>query len=98
MHSSPYLANFYKISPTIVSPKKTHYNKFLIQMDNTCPERKASFPSRLAFSWFDSMAWKGYRSKLEMSDLWSVNSTESAKEIVPHFEKYCTDWLKKRKM
>ncbi|XP_020285956.1 multidrug resistance-associated protein 1 isoform X1 [Pseudomyrmex gracilis] len=60
-----------------------------------CPEQGSSFPSRIVFSWFNSLAWKGFRKPLETSDLWSMNPEDMASEIVPKFDKYWNQNLKK---
>jgi ATP-binding cassette subfamily C (CFTR/MRP) protein 1 len=60
-------------------------------VEKPCPEQSASFPSRLTFGWFDSLAWRGFKHPLETSDLWSMNSVDMAREIVPQFDKY---WIK----
>lgn len=58
------------------------------QVETPCPEQGSSFPSRILFAWFDSLAWKGFRKPLETSDLWSMNPEDMASEIVPKFDKY----------
>ncbi|XP_025986916.1 multidrug resistance-associated protein 1 isoform X3 [Solenopsis invicta] len=60
-----------------------------------CPEQSSSFPSRILFAWFDSLAWKGFRKPLETSDLWSMNPEDMATEIVPKFDKYWNKSLRK---
>lgn len=60
-----------------------------------CPEQSASFPSRLFFAWFDSLAWKGFKKPLETNDLWSMNPEDMAHEIVPRFDKYWNAKLRK---
>ncbi|XP_029673303.1 multidrug resistance-associated protein 1 isoform X3 [Formica exsecta] len=57
-------------------------------VETPCPEQSSSFPSRILFAWFDSLAWKGFRKPLETSDLWSMNPEDMASEIVPRFDKY----------
>ncbi|KAL6447242.1 hypothetical protein ACFW04_001485 [Cataglyphis niger] len=57
-------------------------------VETPCPEQSSSFPSRILFAWFDSLAWKGFRKPLETSDLWSMNPEDMASEIVPKFDKY----------
>ncbi|XP_076374474.1 multidrug-Resistance like Protein 1 isoform X2 [Megalopta genalis] len=54
----------------------------------SCPEQASSFPSKIFFTWFDPMAWKGFRKPLEATDLWSMNAEDSAREVVPKFDKY----------
>lgn len=56
--------------------------------ENPYPEEGASFLSRLLYTWFDSMAWKGFRRPLEQKDLWDINPKDSSQEIQPLFMKY----------
>ncbi|CAH1986538.1 unnamed protein product [Acanthoscelides obtectus] len=53
-----------------------------------CPEQGAGALSRILYTWFDPMAWKGYRNPLVIEDLWDLNPEDSAKEVVPLFEKH----------
>ncbi|XP_071638108.1 multidrug resistance-associated protein 1 isoform X5 [Temnothorax longispinosus] len=64
-------------------------------VESPCPEQSSSFPSRIIFAWFDSLAWKGFRKPLETSDLWSMNPEDMATEIVPKFDKYWNKNLRK---
>ncbi|XP_067207174.1 multidrug resistance-associated protein 1 isoform X3 [Linepithema humile] len=64
-------------------------------VESPCPEQSSSFPSRVLFAWFDSLAWKGFRKPLETSDLWSMNPEDMATEIVPKFDKYWNKNLRK---
>ncbi|XP_011343424.1 multidrug resistance-associated protein 1 isoform X3 [Ooceraea biroi] len=64
-------------------------------VESPCPEQRSSFPSRMLFAWFDSLAWKGFRKPLETSDLWSMNPEDMAAEIVPKFDKYWNKNLRK---
>ncbi|CAG2053139.1 unnamed protein product [Timema podura] len=63
-------------------------------VENPCPEQGASFLSKLFFSWFDALAWKGFRKPLETSDLWNMNPEDTSSEIVPMFDKY---WEKSKR-
>nr|CAH7765033.1 unnamed protein product [Callosobruchus chinensis] len=63
--------------------------------EHPCPEQHASFLSKLLFTWFDPLAWTGYRKPLEMKDLWDMNPEDSSKEVVPVFEKHWQDTLAK---
>lgn len=40
--------------------------------DHPCPEINASFPSKLAFSWFTPLAWSGFKRDLTTPDLWNL--------------------------
>lgn len=42
----------------------------------------------MLFSWFDTLAWAGYRHPLETKDLWSMNYEDSSREVVPIFDKH----------
>ncbi|XP_076297622.1 multidrug-Resistance like Protein 1 isoform X1 [Lasioglossum baleicum] len=72
-------------------PSYTGYPK----EERPCPEQNFSFPAKLFFTWFDPMAWKGFRKPLEATDLWSMNAEDSAAEIVPKFDKYWNKNLQK---
>ncbi|KAI4461008.1 atp-binding cassette sub-family c [Holotrichia oblita] len=68
-------------------PRESKYPK----SDNPCPELKSSFLAKIVYSWFDALAWKGYRNPLETKDLWDMNPEDSAYEVVPKFDK---NWQK----
>lgn len=61
-------------------------NAFLPQ--RPCPETSATFFSRLFYTWFDSFLWRGFRRPLQSKDLWSVNTEETSKKVMPLFSKY----------
>ena len=54
----------------------------------TCPKLSASFPSELAFSWFDKFAWTGFKRALTKDDLWDLPPELSSRNIVPKFKRY----------
>ncbi|KAL3269849.1 hypothetical protein HHI36_008907 [Cryptolaemus montrouzieri] len=60
-----------------------------------CPEGESGFLSRLLFSWFDKLAWLGYRKPLVTDDLWDLKPEDSAIEVVPIFNKHWQATLKK---
>ncbi|XP_014276421.1 multidrug resistance-associated protein 1 isoform X1 [Halyomorpha halys] len=62
---------------------------------NPCPETSASFPSRLTFSWFNSLAYLGFKRPLVRSDLWTMKHQDMASEIFPIFDKHWCDTVKK---
>nr|XP_050866832.1 multidrug resistance-associated protein 1 isoform X1 [Vespula vulgaris] len=64
-------------------------------VERPCPEQNSSFPSRLIFAWFDSLAWKGFKKPLESTDLWSMNPEDTASEIVPKFGRHWSKTSKK---
>ncbi|XP_015591556.1 multidrug resistance-associated protein 1 isoform X6 [Cephus cinctus] len=70
------------------------YSEYAI-VERQCPEQSASFPSRIFFAWFDPLAWKGFKKPLETTDLWSMNPEDTAREIVPRFDKYWNENLRK---
>ncbi|CAH1406917.1 unnamed protein product [Nezara viridula] len=55
---------------------------------NPNPEDNSSFPSRLTFSWFDQLIFKGYKRPLTIKDLWSINHQDSAAQLFQVFSKY----------
>lgn len=62
-----------------------------IAFQNPSPERGASFLSKIFYTWYDGMVWKGFRKPLEYSDLWDLNPQNMTKEVRPVFEKH---WLR----
>ncbi|XP_055859162.1 ATP-binding cassette sub-family C member 3-like [Episyrphus balteatus] len=65
-------------------PRETKYNR----TPKEIPEVSASFLSRMTFSWFDKMAWAGYRKPLTQKDLWELRPQDGSKEIMPLFAKH----------
>ena len=61
---------------------------FLDQTENLTPETFASFPSKMLFSWFDSLAWKGWRSNLVMAELWNLPSVLRCRGVIPIWDKH----------
>lgn len=45
---------------------------FSDQVDNVTPEKYASTLSRIVFSWMDSLAYKGWKTKLDPEMLWAL--------------------------
>lgn len=57
-------------------------------VEQQCPKLSASFPSDLAFSWFTSFAWKGFKRSLTKEDLWDLPPDLTSRIIVPRFKRY----------
>lgn len=72
-------------------PRESKYPK----SERPCPEENASFLSRMLFTWFDPLAWTGFRKPLEQTDLWDMKPEDSAKEVVPLFERHWLETLEK---
>ncbi|XP_059476483.1 multidrug resistance-associated protein 1 isoform X3 [Neocloeon triangulifer] len=72
-------------------PRFSEYPK----VDNMCPEARSSFLSRMTFSWFDKLAWLGFRKPLENKDLWNMNPLDTSAYVVPVFEKYWNQSVQK---
>ncbi|XP_044154090.1 ATP-binding cassette sub-family C member 2-like [Bufo gargarizans] len=51
------------------------------------PELTASFFSRITFSWYDSIVFKGYRRPLVMEDLWELSKENQTQNIYEEFDK-----------
>ena len=58
------------------------------EKDRMCPKLSASFPSELAFSWFTSFAWTGFKRALTKEDLWNLPPELTSRRIVPRFKRY----------
>ena len=59
-----------------------------------CPETNSSFPSIITFSWFDSLAWTGYKRAILESDLWDLNPRDQSATVAPQFDKNWAPLLK----
>uniref|UniRef100_A0A1B6EGY9 ABC-type glutathione-S-conjugate transporter n=1 Tax=Clastoptera arizonana TaxID=38151 RepID=A0A1B6EGY9_9HEMI len=64
-------------------------------VERLCPEVSASFPSKLTFSWFDSLALLGFKQPLEANNLWHLKYEDTSTEVVPLFEKYWSESVRK---
>ncbi|KAK9889603.1 hypothetical protein WA026_006976 [Henosepilachna vigintioctopunctata] len=64
---------------------------------NLSPEKESCFLSRLFYSWFETLAWKGFRKPLTDEDLYDLKDQYSAKEVVINFDYHCTKKLSKAK-
>ncbi|XP_037043483.1 multidrug resistance-associated protein 1-like [Bradysia coprophila] len=65
-------------------PQETKYPK----TKKPCPESSSNFVSKLLFSWFDTMAWKGYKAPLTQDDLWDLKPEDTTTEIYPEFTRH----------
>ncbi|XP_071095599.1 multidrug resistance-associated protein 1-like [Haliotis cracherodii] len=55
------------------------------------PETRASFLSRVTFSWINSLLFKGYRKSLEEEDLFELHPRDKSERVLPQFWKA---WVK----
>ncbi|XP_046552046.1 multidrug resistance-associated protein 1-like [Haliotis rubra] len=51
------------------------------------PETRASFLSRLSFTWINPLLFKGYRKSLEVDDLFDLHPRDKSEKVLPHFWK-----------
>ncbi|XP_065205456.1 multidrug resistance-associated protein 1-like isoform X2 [Planococcus citri] len=82
-----FLMNCFVDSPPRISPRRID--------KNVCPRKESSFLSRLLFTWFEPLIWKGYRKSLQKEDLWNLDYSILSANIVPKFEKYWKETLEK---
>ncbi|XP_041433359.1 multidrug resistance-associated protein 1 isoform X2 [Xenopus laevis] len=54
---------------------------------NPCPVSDASFLSKVTFSWFTEIMFRGYRQPLKDEDVWSLRKSDTAEEILTSFSK-----------
>ena len=54
--------------------------------ENDCPRKLASFPSKVLYTWMDSLIIRGFRSPLTQSDLWNLNPEDRLTTTVPALE------------
>ncbi|KAM3916377.1 multidrug resistance-associated protein 1-like [Leptodactylus fuscus] len=54
---------------------------------NPCPLSSASFLSKITFSWFTEIMFRGYKQPLKADDVWSLRKSDTAEEILLKFSK-----------
>ncbi|XP_034237463.1 multidrug resistance-associated protein 1-like [Thrips palmi] len=64
------------------------------KLEDRCPEFDSSFMGKLFFTWYDKMAWRGFRTTLEQKDMWDLNPPDTSKGVVPLFYKH---WDKQKR-
>ena len=69
-----------------------------IDSPNPCPETNSSFPSRITFSWFNSLAWTGYKRAILDTDLWDLNPRDKSATVAPIFDRNWAPKLKAAKL
>uniref|UniRef100_A0A673HPC8 ATP-binding cassette, sub-family C (CFTR/MRP), member 2 n=1 Tax=Sinocyclocheilus rhinocerous TaxID=307959 RepID=A0A673HPC8_9TELE len=69
--------------------------KFTVSNSLQNPEAKATFLSRITFSWFNSMLIKGFKRPLVQEDMWDLNEKDSTQTICREFEDIMAKELKK---
>lgn len=62
---------------------------------NPNQELNSSFLSRLTFSYFDGMAWRGFKKPLETDNMWDLKYGDSSKDVTPLFQKHWAKALEK---
>ncbi|CAG7830574.1 unnamed protein product, partial [Allacma fusca] len=65
--------------------------------EKPCPEKGSSYLNRILFSWYDTLAWRGWRRPLEHTDLWALNPEDTSRAIVPKFDACFKRGLEKTK-
>lgn len=64
------------------------YNEKIRMLKNPCPQIKASFFSKLIYTWATPLLWKGFRQPLVRENLWDVDPKITSSGIVPLFDQH----------
>uniref|UniRef100_A0A8R1XX01 ABC-type glutathione-S-conjugate transporter n=2 Tax=Onchocerca volvulus TaxID=6282 RepID=A0A8R1XX01_ONCVO len=62
--------------------------KYWVKDEKLCPEDNCSFLNKITFSWFHSLAARGFRRPLVVSDLWRLRLHEESKNLVKKFKRH----------
>ncbi|XP_073399007.1 multidrug resistance-associated protein 1-like [Dendrobates tinctorius] len=54
---------------------------------NPCPLSSASFLSKVTFSWFTEIMFRGYKQPLKSDDVWSLRKSDTAEDILLKFSR-----------
>ncbi|KAJ6635066.1 Metal resistance protein YCF1 [Pseudolycoriella hygida] len=65
------------------------------KVNKPSPEHSSSFINRISYEWFTSIMWKGYRRPLTEDDIFDINPENTARELIPPFDKYFAQSLEK---
>ncbi|OQR75813.1 multidrug resistance protein-like [Tropilaelaps mercedesae] len=79
------ILNFFSDAPPVLK------RKAIPEDERESPEKGASFPSRMLFSWFTPLVIKGFKQPLEVSHLWVLNHQDRSVNVVQEFDK---NWRK----
>ncbi|OQV19026.1 Multidrug resistance-associated protein 1 [Hypsibius exemplaris] len=61
------------------------------------PEYHASYPSRLLFSWYSGLVYKGWKKSLKQTDLWELDGQDRTSTVVRKFSIYWQAELARQK-
>lgn len=64
-----------------ISPNSSDY------ITKPCPKQDSSFLSHLLFAWITPLMWKGFKTDLQSTDLWSLEPSLTSKQVIPKFDK-----------
>ncbi|GAV06290.1 hypothetical protein RvY_16304 [Ramazzottius varieornatus] len=62
------------------------------------PEHRSSYPSRLFFSWFTRLVYKGWRNPLVQKDLWQLEEKDTTASAIQKFDLYWRQELAKKQV
>ncbi|KAJ3112059.1 hypothetical protein HDU96_004984 [Phlyctochytrium bullatum] len=65
-----------------------------VRVPNPSPELRASWLGKLIFTWLDGLLFKGYRTPLQMEDLYDLNEAYLAHGLADRFEKLWNETTK----
>ena len=57
------------------------------QPPKPCPKLESSFLSHLLFAWVTPLIWKGFKTDLQLADLWPMEPSLTSKRVIPRFDK-----------
>ncbi|KAM3726824.1 Multidrug resistance-associated protein [Dirofilaria immitis] len=62
--------------------------RYWMKDEKLCPEDNCSYLNKITFSWFHSLAARGFRRPLEVNDLWRLRLHEESKNLVKKFKRH----------
>lgn len=69
-------------------PRSSSFSRPQKPVNKPSPEPYSGFLQTILFTWFDPMAFTGYRRSLEVPDIWDINPADTSAELVPSFDEY----------
>ncbi|KAJ6635067.1 Multidrug resistance-associated protein 1, partial [Pseudolycoriella hygida] len=79
-----------------LADKEPRTSTFVVtKVNKPSPEQRSSFINQILFEWFTPIMRMGYRRPLTEADIFDINPENTARELIPPFDKYFAQSLKK---
>ncbi|KAJ6635068.1 Multidrug resistance-associated protein 1 [Pseudolycoriella hygida] len=79
-----------------LADKEPRTSTFVVtKVNKPSPEQRSSFLNQILFEWFTPIMRMGYKRPLTEADIFDINPENTSRELIPPFDKYFAQSLKK---